>query len=62
MNPFNKLAADLRRFDAVQRDEQGWWLREFALANWARETVYPEAINRHVQEIIQHVKEAPHEY
>lgn len=35
----------------VQADDDGHYLREFALAKWARRTVFPQAIERWVREI-----------
>lgn len=41
---------ELRR-KALAHDDAGWWLREFAVSEWARNTVYPAAVERWIRQI-----------
>lgn len=36
---------------AIKRDDDGHWLREYALARWASSSVFPQVIERWVREI-----------
>lgn len=46
----DQAAADARAA-ALQRDSDGWWLREYAFAQWAAETLYPQSVARWVATI-----------
>lgn len=51
---FRALSADLMRFDAIRRDDDGLWLREWAVAEWCKTTVFPASIARWVADIGRH--------
>lgn len=34
---------------AIESDDAGWWLREFALARWSADTVFPAVIERRLK-------------
>jgi hypothetical protein len=53
---FGQLRADLIRCAAIERDNQGHWLREWAVAQWAAGSVFPAAIERWVHEIGEEAK------
>lgn len=44
-------ARSVEEMEAIERDNAGWWLREFALARWAADTVFPQAIERRLAQI-----------
>lgn len=44
-----QLAADLRHA-ALKADDAGHDLREFAFLRWTIETVFPQAVNRWIEE------------
>lgn len=50
MSPELKRALDARR-EASRRDDEGWFLREYAVSEWCKDTLFPAAIERWVREI-----------
>lgn len=53
---FRQLHADLMRHAAIQRDADGHWLREWAVAEWCKTTVFPQAVQRHLNDIFEAVR------
>lgn len=53
---FRQLHADLMRSAAIQRDSDGHWLREFAVAEWCKNTLFPASIDRHLNDIFEAVR------
>lgn len=41
----------MTRADAIRMDNAGWFCRELAFHKWARETVFPAAVIRHIEAI-----------
>jgi len=54
---FVKLHAMIRE-QAIQRDLAGWWLREWAVAEWVKTTVFAQAIDRQLAAIFARVRQS----
>lgn len=51
MGDYQRTTPEEMRRQDIERDNSGWWLREFAVSEWARNTVYPASIERWVRNI-----------
>lgn len=51
MGEYQRITPEELRRQAIARDQEGWWLREFAVSEWAKNTVYPASIERWVRQI-----------